>query len=96
MARRFQFSLQRLLTAIALFALALGLLRAAFDSGRGDVALVAMLAQPIILGAAVGRLFGGAAKGVVIVAMIYWLLGVSVLGIAAVGAMVSQLAKWIR
>lgn len=72
MGRRFQFSLGRLLSAIALFALALCLLRVALDSPEN--ALVAIPAFPVALAAAVGRLFGRAGVWGVSVVVTYCLL----------------------
>lgn len=70
--RRFQFSLGRLMTAIAMFALALCLLRVALDSPEN--ALVAIPAFPIALAAAVGRFFGRAGVWGVSVVVIYCLM----------------------
>ncbi|HWB12683.1 MAG TPA: hypothetical protein VG826_25885 [Pirellulales bacterium] len=72
MSRRFQFSLERLLSTIALFALALCLLRVGLDSPES--ALAAIPAFPVALAAAVGRLFGRAGVWSVSVLVTYCLL----------------------
>lgn len=95
MPRRFQFSLGRLMRAIGIFALGLSLLRAARNSESVEVAAAAIIALPIILGAAIGKLFGNSMTGVAIFGMAYWLLAFAALGMAAVGEVVSQLVKWI-
>jgi hypothetical protein len=69
--RRFQFSLGRLMTAIAMFALALCLLRVALDSSEN--ALVAVPAFSVALAVAVGRFCGRAGVWGVSVVVIDWL-----------------------
>lgn len=90
MPRRFQFSLGRLMSALAIFALALWLLRVAIDSDRADVVLSAFLGVPVIVAAAVGRLFGKAVTGAAIAVLAYWLMAVLAAGIAAI-AMLANL-----
>jgi hypothetical protein len=81
--------------AIGILALGLWLVRAALDSERIEVAAIAIIALPIILGAAIGKLFGNAMTGAAIIGLAYWLLAFSAVGIAAIGGMISKLAKWI-
>ena len=95
MGRRLQFSLGRLMGAIGIFAIGLWMVRAALDTERIEIAAAAAIALPIVLGAAVGKLFGAAGSGAASVAWAYWLLAFALVGMAAVGAMVSQLVKWI-
>ncbi|HVX12410.1 MAG TPA: hypothetical protein VHC22_14605 [Pirellulales bacterium] len=92
MTRGYQFSLGRLMGAIGIFALGLWLLRTALDTERIEVAAIAVLAMPIIVGAAVGKLFGNAMTGVAVVGIAYWLLVFAALAIGAIGGIV---AKWI-
>lgn len=73
MTQCFQFSLCRLLVAIALFALSLWLLQVARDSPENGAAATA--AFPIMLGLAIGSLFRRAAVGAMAVVVIYCLLG---------------------
>jgi hypothetical protein len=70
--RRFQFNLRRLLSAMALLSVALGLLRVAVDSP--DNRLAAALAFPVVLGSAIGSLFGRGSVGAVTVVVAYCFL----------------------
>jgi hypothetical protein len=72
MSRQFQFSLRGLLNAVALLPVALGLLRVAVDSP--DNRLAATVAFPVVLGSAVGSLFGRGAIGAVTVVIAYCFL----------------------
>jgi hypothetical protein len=80
MSRRFQFSLSRLLSAVSLFALALCLLRIAFDSEEHRPPAVMLF--PIVLGSAIGRLFGRAVVGATVGALV-WCLPALLMAIAA-------------
>jgi hypothetical protein len=73
MNRRFQFSLARLFSAIGLLALALWLLRVALDSPESAVAAIA--AFPVVLGSAIGSLFGRGGVAAITVVVIYCFLG---------------------
>lgn len=95
MRRRFQFSLGRLMAAIGILAVGLWLVRVALDTERLAVVALAAICLPIILGAAIGKLFGSAASGAAIVGLGYWFVIFAVIAMAAVGALVSQLSKWI-
>jgi hypothetical protein len=95
MSRRFQFSLGRLMGAVGIIALGLWLLRAALDSERIEVAAAAVVAVPIILGTAIGKLLGSATTGAENGIVVWWFLVFAAIGIASVGAVASQLLKWI-
>jgi hypothetical protein len=73
MSQPFQFSLGRLMAAIALFALSLWLLRVARDSPENGAAATA--AFPLLLGSAIGSLFGRAGVGATATVVLYCLLG---------------------
>ncbi|HWB09301.1 MAG TPA: hypothetical protein VG826_08760 [Pirellulales bacterium] len=73
MTPRFQFSLGRLLAAVALFALSLWLLFVARESPENGTAAAA--AFPIVLGSAVGSLLGRAGIGAMAIIVVYCLLG---------------------
>ncbi|HVX15020.1 MAG TPA: hypothetical protein VHC22_27765 [Pirellulales bacterium] len=102
MTRRFQFSLGALVWVIGVFAVALWFVRTALDSAGIEIVAASVLLLPIILGAAVGKLFGGAAAGDVSVAQSYcllaalaWLLAILAIAMETVGKMTPQLAQWI-
>lgn len=73
MSQPFQFSLGRLMAAIALFALSLWLLRVARDSPENGAAATA--AFPLLLGSAIGSFFGRAGVGAITILVVYCLLG---------------------
>lgn len=83
------------MAAIAIFALGLWLVRAALDTESFEVVAAAAITVPIILGAAIGKLFGSAASGVAVVGLAYWFVVFAIIGMGAVVALVSQLARWI-
>jgi hypothetical protein len=95
MSRRFQFSLKGLVWAIGVFAVALWFVRATLDSAGIEIVAAFVLALPIIVGAAVGKLFGVAAAGDFSVAQSYCLLAILAIAMEAVSKMISQLAQWI-
>jgi hypothetical protein len=70
---RFQFSLKMLARSTVLFSLAIWLARIAFDPREDDIA--PFLALPVVIGAAIGQLFGRPILGCLIVAaMLLWTL----------------------
>jgi hypothetical protein len=75
MARRFQFSLGRLLSAVSLVGATLWVLRSAIDY---ESCRPLVLAFPILLGSAIGWLFhrvaAGAIAGVIALGMAAWLM----------------------
>jgi hypothetical protein len=73
MTQPFQFSLGRLLVAIALFAVSLWLLRVARESPENGAAATAAI--PLVLGSAVGSLLGRASIGAIAIVVVYCLMG---------------------
>jgi hypothetical protein len=73
------------MSALAIFALAMWLVRVAIDSDRADVVIPALIAVPVAVAAAVGRLFGNA----IIAALGYWMLAMLAIGIGAIAKLAS-------